>query len=179
LASDPVTRALEDLGNLGEVTDIGCGPGHLALFLLETGQAKSVHGFDPDEARIALARQAGVGLPAVFEVGDARTHEIAPCDTVLLVDMLHYVSPEEQNRVILRAAEAARKMVVVRDIRPGRGLSSFFTRSAERLRVRPNVQSTAVLRSLLEREGLEVSVTECDEGTPFANAMLVARRRSP
>jgi SAM-dependent methyltransferase len=176
LASDPVARALASLGALGDVSDVGCGAGHMSLLLLETGQAARVRGFDPDDARIALARAAANGLAADYERGDARTHAIAPCDTVLLVDVLHYVAPDAQDAIVARAAAAARRRVVVRDIDPRRGMWTVLTKAAERLRKKPSVLPAGELVRLLERHGLRVTVTRCDDGTPFANALLVAER---
>jgi len=179
LASDPVARALTRLGSLGDVVDVGCGAGHMALLLLENGQAASVRGFDPDRARIALAREAARGLSAQFEVGDARAQTIPPCDTVLLVDVLHYVDADAQRAILERAAQTARTRVVVRDIDPTRGVRSAFTRAAELLRNAPHTRRTTDLAGILAHAGLEVRVMRCDEGTPFANALLVATRARP
>jgi SAM-dependent methyltransferase len=164
--------ALARLGHLGQVVDVGGGAGHMAAFLLETGQATSARGIDADEARVALARRAGLD----FVVADARSWTIPDCDTVLILDVLHYLDPEDQNALLARAAPRAGLRVVVREIEPRRGLASLITRSAERLRKRPAVRAPSALASALEAAGFAVSATRCDEGTPFANVLLVATR---
>src|SRR5262249_60369195 len=97
-------------------------------------------------------------------------------DRVLLLDCLHYVEPAAQDAILARAAKSARHRVVVREIEPRRGLASLLTRAAERLRKNPSVRPPRTIADALTREGFEVTVERCDEGTPFANALLVARR---
>jgi uncharacterized protein (DUF2062 family)/SAM-dependent methyltransferase len=172
LASDPMARALTGLGSLGDVVDVGGGAGHMSALLRETGQTTRIRGVDADAARVALAKSAGLD----FEAADARAWAIPACDTVLLLDVLHYMDPADQDALLARAAASAAHRVVVREIEPRRGLSSLVTRAAERLRKRPSVRPPGTIAKALESAGFEVSVTRCDEGTPFANALLVARR---
>jgi SAM-dependent methyltransferase len=177
LATDPVTRALAALGDLGDVVDVGGGAGHMASLLLETKQASRVRGVDIDPAKVALARAAGAEL----EAADARAWLIPECDTVLLLDVLHYVEPDAQDAIVARAAKAARRRVLVREIEPRAGLgglASLFTRAAERLRARPNVRPPGAIAAALDAAGFAVTVERCDEGTPFANALVIADRRA-
>jgi hypothetical protein len=44
---------------------------------------------------------------------------------------------------------------------------------------RVNVRPIAALTKVLEAEGFECEVTPCWGGTPFANVLIVARRRTP
>jgi SAM-dependent methyltransferase len=176
LATDPVARAILGLGPLGEICDVGCGAGYLSLLALVTARATLVVGFDADTGAIALATAAGADLQARFFVGDARTADIAPCDTALLVDVLHYMAPEDQDALLARAAKAARQRVVVREIDRRPGLWSAITRLAERTRSAPHARGVAELAAVLGREGLRVRIEACDQGTPFANALLIAER---
>jgi SAM-dependent methyltransferase len=173
LSSDPVVRALSTLGALGDVVDVGGGAGHMSALLLETGQATRVRGIDADPARVELARAAGLD----FATADARGWEVPACDTALLLDVLHYMDPAEQDAVLGRAAVSARRRVILREIEPRRGLASLVTRAAERLRKRPSVRPPRVFAAALERQGFTVSTARCDEGTPFANALLFAEKR--
>lgn len=82
-ASDPLVRAwratqLRDYS----ILDICCGIGTDSLALAEAGAR--VRGIDIDPVRIALARHNAevLGLPAVFEVGDAHTAHPAPDDGI-------------------------------------------------------------------------------------------------
>jgi SAM-dependent methyltransferase len=185
LASDPVARAVVGLGALAEVCDVGCGRGQLGVLLLEAGCADKVTGFDWDAAKVEDARKAAVGLAATFEAGDARSHVIAACDTVLLVDVLHYLTESEQDALLLRAAGAARRRVVLRDLDPDRGWRSRVTRIQEgittalRFNRGANVRPRPIpaLSRVLEDAGFDVKVDPCWGGTPFSNVLLVATRR--
>jgi 2-polyprenyl-3-methyl-5-hydroxy-6-metoxy-1,4-benzoquinol methylase len=187
LRRDPATRAVAELGPLGAVLDLGCGRGHLSLYLLERGAATSVRAFDWDEEKIALAKRAGEGLDASFSALDVRKAEPDPADTVLLIDVLHYLPPDAQDALLVRAAELVKPggRLVVRDATAGAGWRSTLTLVVEwiSMRIRFNLGERIALRHVerdvvpvLEREGLACSVTPCWRGTPFANVLLVAER---
>jgi uncharacterized protein (DUF2062 family)/2-polyprenyl-3-methyl-5-hydroxy-6-metoxy-1,4-benzoquinol methylase len=184
MTHDPVMRAVLSLGELGEVDDVGCGRGQLALALLESGHATRVHGLDWDEEKTGEATRAAEGLPATFATGDLREHAIPACDTALLVDVVHYFTSDEQDALLARVAQAARRSVVIRDLDPDRGWRSALTRLQEaittsvrfnrgaRVHVRPIASATRIL----EAHGFAVTVEPCWQGTPFANVLVLAHR---
>jgi SAM-dependent methyltransferase len=187
---DPVCRALHELGArepYGAVADVACGRGQLALLLVLGNVASSVVGFDWDEGKVASANEAAAGLAgARFERADVRTVAVPEADTVLLVDILHYLTREEQDDRLVRSARAARAAgarVIVRDVDPDRGASSLFTQGWEWVtttlgynrgaRVAP--RSFAEIAEVLEAEGLVVSRELCS-ARGMSNVLLVARR---
>ena len=187
LGMDPVARALVELGctkGFGEVIDIASGRGQVALLLHLTGVATAVRGIDWDEDKVAIATLAGAGLPRVsFAQADVRAAKLPSADTVLLIDILHYLTREEQDALLVRAARAARGRVIVRDVDPDRGASSVLTQSWEWVtttlgynrgaRVAP--RSFVEITALLEAEGLVVSRELCS-ARGMSNVLLVAER---
>ena len=187
LRRDPATRAIADLGALGDVIDLGCGRGHLALYLLERGVATRVRGYDWDEEKVALAERASDGLDASFSTLDVRKADTAPGDTVLLVDVLHYMPSDAQDELLRRAADLVKPggRLVVRDATAGAGWRSAFTLFVEwiSMRIRFNLGERLSFRDVqrelvpvLEAKGFSCNVTPCWRGTPFANVLLVASR---
>ncbi len=189
LGMDPVARALVDLGRVegfGEVVDIASGRGQVALLLHLTGVATAVTGIDWDEEKVAIANLAGAGLPQVsFASADVCAAELPAADTVLLIDILHYLTREEQDALLVRAARAARGRVIVRDVDPDRGASSVLTQSWEWVtttlgynrgaRVAP--RSFVEITALLEGEGLVVERALCS-ARGMSNVLLIAQRPS-
>jgi len=188
LSSDPVARAVARLAAhapLGTVLDAGCGRGQLAVLLLELGLADRVFGFDWDAKKVLLATRAARGLAATFREADLRAPFAETVDTGLLIDVLHYLTDDEQDAVLRNVARAARRTVFVRELDPDRGWRSRVTRVQEivttalgvnrgaRVRIRPISAIVAVLVA----EGFEAEVAPCWGGTPFANVLIVARRR--
>lgn len=112
LRLDPLTEelfALSASGLLrGRVLDAGSGRGQFSLFLAELGGISAISGFDHDEAKIEVARLASRGLsfPARFQAGDLCTQELPESEVILLLDVLHYLSLDEQDEVLRRAARA-------------------------------------------------------------------------
>jgi SAM-dependent methyltransferase len=196
LKMDPVSRALMDLARaepFGTVVDVACGRGQLALLLRAAGLATDVIGFDWDAGKIDNATQAAEGTAprgerdriehARFERGDVREVSLPEADTLLLVDILHYLTREEQDDLLVRSARATRGRVIVRDVDPDRGASSFLTTGWEWVtttlgynrgaRVAP--RSFAEITTVLESEGLVVSRELCT-AKGLSNVLLVARR---
>lgn len=184
---DPIARALFELGSaepLGVVADVACGRGQLALLLLDAELAERIVGFDWDAGKVKTARSAAAGLAtARFEHGDVRETELSAVDTVLLVDILHYLTREEQDALLVRSARAARRRVVVRDVDTAKGAASVFTQALEWFftsigynrgaRVAP--RCIGEIRAILEGEGFAVTEETCS-ARGMSNVLLVARR---
>lgn len=199
LLGDPVAKLIADIegtgeGALGEVLDIGTGAGQLPLLLLELGRATKVRGVDWDEAKIEDAKKAAAGgskgdaeaREAAFEQGDARTAELMPADTVMLIDLLHYFRIDEQNDILRRAAAAVRPggRILVREADTEQGWRSAVTRAeeaifttlrfnrGERVKFRPASEVVEILNAL----GFSCRVVPAWGKTPFSNVLIVGRK---
>jgi hypothetical protein len=156
----------------------------MGVLLLEAGVATSVIGWDWDEGKVAAATRAAEGLDARFEKADVREHPIPPCDTVLLVDVLHYLSIEEQDALLARAASAARHHVIVRELDPDRGWRSAVTRFQESVTtaLRFNEGARLAFRAIAEitaplaRSGFRTTVIPAWGATPYSNVLVHASR---
>ena len=187
LSGDPSTRAVAEAGPLGDVLDLGCGRGQLAVLLLECGAATRVDGCDWDAAKVDVANRAVEGLSGAFEIGDVRVMEGAQADTVLLIDVLHYFDCTTQDALLSRAADRVRAggRLLVREADTGRGWRSAMTRLEEGFftAIRFNRGERVVFRDiagelvpLLEAKGFTCEVRPCWGGTPFSNVLLTAKR---
>lgn len=192
LSVDPAMRMIASgERHLGDVLDLGCGYGQLAVLLVEAGRASAVRAVDWDAAKIARGRAAlrDAPLDITLEVGDVRDVELGEPDTVLLVDVLHYLTSPDQDRLLERVAASVKDggSVIVREASGGGGVRAAFTRFAEHVmtRVRHHKGDRVAMRPLdaivrvLEASGLSCEVLPASEGTPFANALVVARRVLP
>lgn len=184
LAFDPVCRIAAELeGPLGRVLDLGCGRGQLSLLLHDRGLTSSIVGFDADPRKIEVAR-AAAGADARFEVAEIAALSLAPADTVLLIDVLHYLPRAEQDALLREAAAALAPggRILVRELDRARSWRSSSTRVVEWFarktglnRGRASVyRPAAELVSVLERAGLRCDLQGASERTPFANVLIVA-----
>lgn len=191
LRGDPVARQLTKLGDLGDVVDVGCGRGQLALLLAESGQAKSVVGLDWDARKIATAESAGAtrhppsSATLSFRVEDVRAAAIPEANTVLLIDVLHYLSQEEQEVLLERACAAVRGggRLIVREADARRTWRAMATRLPERIGValgfnrgsRICMRTVEEIVRFIEVRGLACTTDSLSEGVPLANTLIVAR----
>jgi 2-polyprenyl-3-methyl-5-hydroxy-6-metoxy-1,4-benzoquinol methylase len=170
---------------LGRVVDAGAGRGQLGLLLVELGRCSSLTAFDWDARKVEVAR-AAAGAEARVERAALTDWSWDEADTVLFVDVLHYLDRQEQDDVLRRAARALAPggRVLVRDVDASQGWRSFVTTLAERIGTgcgynrgarlcfRPAAELEAVLTSC----GLDCDVRPASEGTPLANVLIDARR---
>lgn len=186
LRRDPATRAILEQGlraPLGEVVDLGCGRGQVAIALLEAGLAERVTGYDIDIAKLEEARRAASGLAAAFVAADLSRATLPPCDTVLMVDALYQIPEAAQPGVLQRLAAAARRRVLLRLFDPARGWRSRLGLAMEGAARRFRGDAAAIapmpLASVarpLQEAGFVVSIEPCWKGTPLPNVLLLAER---
>ena len=204
---DPVFRHLLVHGLIGpgaRVLDIGCGQGLLAS-LLEAAQDEAQRGRWPDgwappptgvrltgielSARdVARARDA-LGAGADFVCGDMRSVAFPAADTIVILDVLHYVERREQDEVLARARAAlgdgGTLLLRVGDAASRRRFATsqwvdrlvFLLRGC---RARPqNGRTVSDWIALLVDLGFQVSDRPMSQGTPFANVLLIATLGPP
>lgn len=135
LGGDPVFPAILRHGLLtgrARIIDIGCGQGLLSAWLLAAHDLalfnrlhgrnawpvdwaaaptpQAIHGIDINGREIARANSAFAGLrPAIslrFDQIDMSTAALPECDAIVLLDVLHYIKPAEQDALLARARAA-------------------------------------------------------------------------
>ena len=111
LAGKPLDRALlacfvEQVGGLGIIADIGCGPGHIAAYLHDLGAP--VVGVDLSPEMVAIARQRSPEI--AFEQGSMlalATPDASWGGIVALYSIIH-LPPEERPRALAEFHRALR-----------------------------------------------------------------------
>jgi SAM-dependent methyltransferase len=194
LRGDPVFRQLVERAPFAEpLVDLGCGRGQTELLLtLLLGQLEA-QGFDWDEAKVRLARQAaarsGCGAKLRFEVGDLRTLEYPPAGTVLMLDVLHYNPLAVQDDMLRRAARCLQPggRLFVREVDAAGGLRARLNILQERVCCFFGLNRGATLcfrsadsiEAVLRDEGLFATRGASWQGTVLANVLIEARRGGP
>jgi SAM-dependent methyltransferase len=203
LRLDPVFPYLLSQGLIApraHVLDIGCGQGLLASLLracsllAQQGRwpshwaaaplAVRVTGIELVPRDVERAR-ASLGNAAEFVCGDMRHTPFPQADTVVILDVLHYISLPEQNEVLARVRRVlpagGSLLLRVGDAAARRGF--LLSQWADGLvawvrgrRARPQAGRTLPeWTAQLESLGFEVRSQPMSQGTPFANVLLVAK----
>ena len=186
------------------VLDIGCGQGLLASLLAAAARAARdgrwprgwaeppldvrVRGIELQRRDVERAR-AALGETAEIVCGDMRSAPFAAADTVVLLDVLHYVSEPEQDGVLARVRAAlptgGRLVLRIGDASSRAGFA--FGRWVDRIVtfVRGHGfaplagRTLAAWRARLEELGFAVASEPMHVGTPFANVLIVATAVQP
>jgi cyclopropane fatty-acyl-phospholipid synthase-like methyltransferase len=182
----------------GRILDLGCGRGLLeswlraALLCYENGiwpdgwppapRPRCTRGI---ELMIRDVERAHAALGPACEItqGDIRNAEFGATDAVIILDVLHYITEEEQLHVIRRARAAlpARGLLLMRIGDADAGLRFRYSQWVDKLvmlcRGHPSVithcRSATQWGELLRECGFEVQATPMSKGTRFANVLLI------
>ena len=191
LRSDPVFRAAFALLRQSNrpLLDLGCGVGLLAFYLRERNFLPPVSAIDRDGRKIKRAKAVahGVYRDLEFSEQDVRA-PLAPTGDVVLFDLLHYLQPNEQTRLLeqLAARVPPGGMLVIRDC-PRDGNARFWlTHLAERfaqttawnLRVPLHYPTRQKILAPFGEDQFERTVEPLWGRTPFNNHLFIFRRRA-
>lgn len=189
LRGDPVFRYLFASALIppgARVLDLGCGQGLLAALLGAAGtlQPGNYRGIELMPREVARAQRA-LGRRSGVEQGDIRDAAFGAADVIVLLDVLHYLAPPEQDSVLARARDAlaAEGLLLLRVADAAAGLPFRLGRWVDRTVARArghgatqfHCRSVAQWRSALGALGFSVRAEPMSRSTPFANVLLVAR----
>lgn len=183
-AGDPAYGAVfEALRNSSDsILDLGCGVGALAMYLRERGHAAPIAGIDHDVRKVAVARGVADGDASLsFEVGDIRTARDLR-GTVVILDVLHYLTDDEQAALLLRAASSANTVVIRDAVRDGSW--RYWVTVGQEILARAGGWLRAARLNFPTRDALLHPFSGCFRSevrpmfgrTPFNNYLFVFRR---
>ncbi|MBT1711122.1 MMPL family transporter [Fulvivirgaceae bacterium PWU5] len=166
------------------VLDLGCGYGFLCYMLQFMSPGRTITGVDYDEEKIAVAQHGFLRTDRLqFYRADVTQYDLATYDVIIISDVLHYLSAEAQEILLVRCFAALQPggRLIVRDGNAdlaerhrGTRLTEFFSvrllkfNKAEQAL---NFVSGKALTALAERYGLRVVVQ--DETRFTSNVIFV------
>jgi uncharacterized protein (DUF2062 family) len=176
--------AAENLGS-GTMVDLGCGYGMALCFAAFRDSGRRLVGCDLNTHRIAVAQQALRALNAEVSMHDVRDYALPPASLILILDVLQYLSAEEQLALLKRCCAALEPggRLIFRVHDRERGLRSALTLgldrllfSAERVGARPMILKAAQYESALQEAGMQVESRRFRNRLPLAHILFFARR---
>jgi len=203
LRADPAFAAILAQGLLAQSThilDLGCGQGLLAAWLFaattcsqrgswpsawpSAPQPQSIRGIDRLPRDIERARRA-LGDRAEFLLGDIRETSFGTADAVVILDVLHFIDFESQQRILarVRAALAPQGVMLLRIGDAAGGwrfrLSQGVDRTVALARcgtfTRLYCRTLVEWLALLGNNGFRSTALPISAGTLFSNVLLVAK----
>lgn len=190
----PYEEIASKLPREGTILDLGSGHGLLALVMALQCSGRQVRGTDHDAGRFALARRAAHGLENLdFQAGNLLERvrdekiDLAPAGIVIM-DTLHYLSPEEQNRLVRWAYSVLVPggIFLVRDVDAGAGLSYLWNNLHERVMTglgftraeRMHFRARTEWEELFQGPGFAVTSEKCSR-FPFADLLFTCTKPRP
>ena len=190
LRSDPVfPAAFELLQASGQpLIDLGCGVGLLAFYLRERDFLEPITGLDRDRRKIARARVVADRTYRDLSFIEQDVCEpIAASGNVVLFDLLHYLSPNDQRTLLERLAArvAPGGMLIVRDCPRESNARFWLTYLAERfaqvitwnMKVELHFLTRDEICAAFDEEDFSCRITPLWGRTPFNNHLFIFCRR--
>lgn len=192
LRSDPVfPAAFELLKDSHEpVLDVGCGVGLLSFYLRERGSEALVVGVDTDARKIrqGIAAAKDRYRDVEFIEQDARKQLPTLRGNVALLDVLHYLAPPDQQRLLddLATRIAPGGLLLLRDAPREQTARFWMTYAGEAFAQTISWNIGAPLH-FPTRDSIDVAFNAKEftreerpawGGTPFNNRLFLFRRRS-
>lgn len=190
LRGDPIySAAFELFRHSGQpIVDVGCGVGLLAFYLRERNFASPISGFDADRRKVARARAVAQGVYRNLHFFQHDVCEpIAHTGNIVLFDLLHYLPPNDQTRLLERLATrvAPGGMLIIRDCPRDRNARFWLTRLAERFAQMTTWNMNAALHfpareqifAAFDENRFSRAITPLWGRTLFNNHLFIFRRR--
>lgn len=118
------------------ILDVGCGVGLLAFYLRERGVTVPIIGIDIDNRKVRQARRAAEGRYEALEFREGDVADGVPefSGTIVMLDLLHYLSPTAQEKLLtaLAARVAPGGLLLLRDSPRESSPRFWMTCAAER-----------------------------------------------
>lgn len=200
LLGDPAFEYLLRSGRLTtsrRILDLGCGQGLITALLAESVSSRRdghwptgwpeppqafVHGIELMAADVARAR-AALGDQGSFEQGDIANTAFPDSDTVIILDVLHYLDYDAQRDVLSRVHDAlspgGQLLLRVGDAAGGAGFtwSNWVDHMVTWCRGHrlPRLYCRTVTEwlTLLQQLGFDAEKMPLSHGTLFANVLLI------
>jgi 2-polyprenyl-6-hydroxyphenyl methylase/3-demethylubiquinone-9 3-methyltransferase len=183
-------RFLDEIGQYlpkeGRVLDIGCGFGLFSLYFATIRPSLSLHGFDLNANRIAMARRAAASLGitnVTYDVKDARLFDgDAGFHAAYLLDLIHHI-PEAAAEPLLRSVTASLEpggVLLVKDVDTHPAYKRHFTRALDAMldpRSPVSYWDSRRLRALLESLGLRVYCHKMLDVLPYPHVLFICTKK--
>jgi 1-acyl-sn-glycerol-3-phosphate acyltransferase len=102
----------------GRILDLGCGYGFMSYILHFVAPGRDITGFDYDEEKIEVANHCfSRDENIAFLKADINEIHSGPADAIILSDVLHYLKPAEQERLMHKCMDVLNKggVLLIRD----------------------------------------------------------------
>jgi 1-acyl-sn-glycerol-3-phosphate acyltransferase len=172
-----------------KVLDLGCGYGFLSYMLQFSSKDRIITGVDYDADKIETAKYGYLKSDRLnFIEGDVNCVDVAGYDTIVISDVLHYLTAENQEALIKRCVEALPlngKLIVrdgdadLKERHKGTKLTEWF--SINVLKFNKATEKVSFISSSLLKQWLssyEVFVNKIDDTQYTSNVIFVIQKLS-
>jgi 1-acyl-sn-glycerol-3-phosphate acyltransferase len=166
------------------VLDLGCGYGFLCYMLQFLSEDRTITGVDYDDDKIITAQNSYLRTKRLqFHQADISVYDIAKHDVIIIADVLHYLTPDQQRQLLTKCFESVNPggKIIIRDgdadlkeRHKGTRLTEFmsvklmkFNKSRNEL----NFISGQALKDIAIEHGFNVNII--DQGRLTSNVIFV------
>ncbi|HXS35124.1 MAG TPA: 1-acyl-sn-glycerol-3-phosphate acyltransferase [Flavipsychrobacter sp.] len=174
----------------GKFYDLGCGYGFMTYMLHWASAEREFIGVDYDEDKIETAQNNFLRDEHIrFEHADITNYNLEKCDGIILSDVLHYLLPEEQEKLLDKCIAALNDdgILIIRDgvfelkdRHKGTKLTELFsTRIFKFNKTKNNLHfiSNLYIENYSIKNGLKIEII--DKSVYTSNLIFILRKKLP
>ncbi len=173
----PIKQTNKALPAKGKIIDLGCGQGITAGFLAR-GKARTVIGVDLNKNRLAKSKLKNLK----FVHGDIRTYNTKGASGILISDVLHHLSFNDQDAILKNITKNSDKglVLVIKEIDSKEFVRSKLSRLWDLLfypKDKIYYQDSSRLTDKLKKMGFTVEVLRTIRFFPGSTTLYICRKK--
>lgn len=171
------------LGEIGSIipekasiVDLGCGEGIISKYLAKSSK-RTVIGVDLNAKRIPASNKKNLS----FQEGDIRIYDIGSANTIIISDVLHHISFQDQKKLLIKIAGKLKKdsLLIIKEVDAGEFIRSRLTRFWDFIfypKDKIYYHNSSEFKNHLEKLGFSVSVSRPCRLFPGSTTLFVCRK---
>ena len=173
----PLEQIDKSLPSKGTIADLGCGQGVIAKYIAQNGQ-RNIIGVDLNKKRLPKTFLKNLR----FQNGNIMNFNLRNIDGVIMSDVLHHITYNEQNKLIGKIAKSLKKgrIFVIKEIDTGEFFRSRMSRFWDFV-FYPNekifFRNSKELAKTLEKSGFKVKIKRLMRFFPGSTTLFICTKK--
>lgn len=179
---NPFAQISSHMPKTGNIVDLGCGEGVLAVLLAIDSPKRKVLGIDNNIDKINLGKSIAKNIPNLqFLLQDILKVKLTTADGFVLTDFIHHTPPKNHKEILENIAKATKKggVLVIKEVDTSEFLRSKMARIWDFIfypKDKTYYWHSKKLAKLLETLGYKVEIKRVIRYFPSSSTLFICKK---